>query len=114
MMRLHRCILAVPFLAALGCFSVSAQSKFSVGTASAAPGEKSIGTLEVPAGVDAATSIPVVAVNGVKPGKVLALVSGAHRTEYVSIIPTATLITALDPPHVTRTAILSPLTNLPS
>src|SRR5712692_7586796 len=46
MMRLHRCILAVPFLAALGCFSVSAQSKFSVGTASAAPGEKSIAALD--------------------------------------------------------------------
>src|SRR5438876_6798997 len=58
----------------------------SVGTASAAPNEKATGTLEVPAGVDAATSIPIVVVNGAKPGKILALVSGAHGTEYVSII----------------------------
>src|SRR5713101_2652175 len=114
MMHLHRSILAVPFLAALGCFSVSAQSKFTVGTASAAPGEKSSGTLEVPAGVDAATSIPVVVVNGVKPGKVLALVSGAHGTEYVSIIATEKLIAALDPAQVTVTPIPVPLINIQS
>src|SRR5256884_5006747 len=45
---------------------------------------RSTGYLEVPEGVDAATSIPVVVVNGAKPGRVLALVTGAHGTEYVS------------------------------
>src|SRR5258708_18420398 len=89
-----------------------AKPKFSVAPASAAPGEKSIGTLEVPAGVDAATSIPVVVVNGVKPGKVLALVSGAHGTEYVSIIAIEKLIAALDPAQVTVTVILVPLINI--
>src|SRR2546421_9311055 len=58
------------------------QSNFTVGTASAAPGQKSTGYLEVPAGVDPATNIPVVVINGAKPGKILALVSGAHGTEY--------------------------------
>src|SRR5689334_24448649 len=95
------------------CTDVQAQS-FRVGTASAAPGEKSSGTLEVPAGVDAATSIPVVVVNGAKPGKVLALVSGAHGTEYVSIIAIEKLIAALDPAQVTGTVILVPLINIPS
>jgi predicted deacylase len=93
---------------------VHAQSKFSVGTASAAPGQKSTGFLEVPAGVDAATSIPVVVVNGAKPGKVLALVSGAHGTEYVSIIAIEKLISALDPAQVTGTVILVPLINIQS
>ena len=93
---------------------VHAQSRFTVGTASAAPGEKSSGTLEVPAGVDAATSIPVVVVNGAKPGKVLALVSGAHGTEYVSIIAIEKLIAALDPAQVTGTVILVPLINIQS
>jgi hypothetical protein len=37
---------------------------FSVGTAAAAPGQKSTGYLEVPAGVDAATNIPVIVING--------------------------------------------------
>src|SRR5205809_5434801 len=102
------------FLASLCCMSVSAQSKFTVGTASAGPGEKSTGTLEVPAGVDPATSIPVVIVNGAKPGKVLALVSGAHGTEYVSIIAIQKLIADLDPAQVTGTVILIPLVNIQS
>src|SRR5258707_2853929 len=95
-------------------FLVQAQTKFTVGTASAAPGEKSTGTLEVPAGVDAATSVPVVVVNGAKPGKVLALVSGAHGTEYASIITIEKLISDLDPAQVTGTVILVPLVNVPS
>jgi hypothetical protein len=70
----------------LPLFVQAQASSFSVGTATAAPGQKSTGYLEVPAGVDAATNIPVIVINGEKPGRVLALVSGAHGTEYTSII----------------------------
>ena len=48
---------------------VQAQAlSFSVGTATAAPGKKSTGYLEVPAGVDAPTNIPVIVINGEKRG----------------------------------------------
>src|SRR5499427_8228811 len=94
--------------------SVTQAQFFTVGTASAAPGQKAMGYLEVPAGVDAATNIPVVVVNGAKPGKVLALVSGAHGTEYVSIIAIEKLIAQLDPAQVTGTVILVPLVNIQS
>src|SRR6266446_2039513 len=114
MMRLRNSVFGATFLVSLCCASASAQSKFSVGTASAAPGEKSTGTLEVPAGADAATSIPIIVVNGAKPGKVLALVSGAHGTEYVSIIAIEKLIAALDPAQITGTVILVPLINIQS
>src|SRR5438093_1881630 len=114
MMRLRDSIFGALFLVSFCCMPVSAQSKFTVGTASAAPGEKSAGALEVPAGVDASTSIPIVVVNGAKPGKVLALVSGAHGTEYVSIIAIEKLIAALDPAQVTGTVILVPLINIQS
>jgi predicted deacylase len=87
---------------------------FRVGTASATPGQKATGYLEVPAGVDAGTNIPVVVVNGAKPGKVLALVSGAHGTEYVSIIAIEKLIARLDPAELTGTVILVPLVNIAS
>jgi Predicted deacylase len=87
---------------------------FSVGTASAAPGEKSTGYLEVSAGVDAATSIPVVVINGAKPGPTLALVTGAHGTEYVSIIAVEKLIGQLDPAQISGTVILLPLVNIQS
>jgi uncharacterized protein len=112
MLRLERFILVV----AIVTFGVSAkaQTDFAVGTASAAAGQKVNGYLEVPAGVDSATSIPVVVVHGTKPGKVLALVSGAHGTEYASIIAIEKLIDRLDPAQITGTVILVPLVNIAS
>ncbi len=112
-MRYTRFLLSFMFLAAASC-SLHAQFRFTVGTASAAPGQKATGVLEVPAGVDQATNIPVAVVNGVKPGPVLALVSGAHGTEYASIIALETLILDLDPSQLTGTVIILPLVNLPS
>ena len=96
------------------CASLRAQQAFTVGTASVGPRQKATGFLEVPAGVDAATNIPVVVVNGAKAGKVLALVSGAHGTEYVSIIAIEKLIAQLDPAQLTGTVILVPLVNIAS
>ena len=94
---------------------VQAQAlSFSVGTATAAPGQKSTGYLEVPAGVDAATNIPVIIINGEKRGPVLALVSGAHGTEYTSIIAIEKLINRLDPSQIAGTVILVPLVNIQS
>src|SRR6202521_675555 len=113
-MRFRRLMLAAAVLMEFFCVSSYAQSRFTVGTASAAPGQKATGYLEVLAGVDAATNIPIVVVNGAKPGKVLALVSGAHGTEYVSIIAIEKLIDALDPAQVTGTVILVPLVNIQS
>jgi uncharacterized protein len=89
-------------------------SSFSIGTASAAPGQKSTGYLAVPAGVDAATNIPVVVVNGEKRGPILALVSGAHGTEYTSIVAIEKLINLLEPSQIAGTVILVPLVNISS
>jgi predicted deacylase len=87
---------------------------FTVGTATAASGQKSTGYLEVPAGSDAATNIPVIVINGAKPGPVLALVSGAHGTEYASIIALEKLIPVLDPSQLSGAVILLPLVNIQS
>ncbi len=64
--------------------------------------------------MDAATSIPVVVINGAKPGPVLALVTGAHGTEYVSIIAIEKLIGLLEPAQISGTVILLPLVNIQS
>src|SRR5215470_3826494 len=112
-MRFCTSILATALLTTLFCSPVHSQS-FTVGTATASLGQKSTGFLQVPAGVDAATSIPVVVVNGAKPGKVLALVSGAHGTEYTSIIAIEKLIGALDPAQLTGMVILVPMVNIAS
>src|SRR5438445_9400100 len=91
-----------------------AQGSFSVGTAIAAPGQKATGFLEVPAGADAATFIPVAVVRGTKPGPVLALVSGAHGTEYASIIALEKVIAILNPAEISGTVIIVPLVNIAS
>jgi predicted deacylase len=95
-------------------FTSFAQGTFTLGTATAAPGQKATGVLEVPAGSDAATSIPVVVVNGAKPGPVLALVSGSHGTEYASVIALEKLIQALDPAQLSGTVLILPLVNTAS
>jgi len=98
----------------LPLFAQAQALSFSIGTASAAPGQKSTGYLAVPAGVDAASSIPVIVVNGEKRGPVLALVSGAHGTEYTSILAIEKLIHLLDPAQISGTVVLVPLVNVQS
>ena len=90
------------------------RATFSVGTATARRGQKVTGAIVVPAGVDAATSIPVAVVHGAKPGPVLALVSGAHGTEYASIIALEKLIAILNPAEISGTVIIVPLVNIAS
>jgi predicted deacylase len=91
-----------------------ADGTFSVGTASAAAGQKAFGAIEVPAGSDPALAIPVTVVHGARPGPVLAIVSGAHGTEYASIIAVERLIQQLDPSTVSGVVILVPIVNVPS
>jgi len=107
-------ILCLLLMSAFCSAAVLAQNSFTVGTATAMSGQKATGTLEVPAGADAATSIPVVVVRGAKPGPVLALVSGAHGTEYASIIALEKVIQALDPAQISGTVIIVPLLNIAS
>src|SRR6266480_2212910 len=109
------------FVAAIGLvsvfgFSIAAQDRatFTVGTATAARGQKATGTIEVPAGSDAALSIPVAVFHGAKPGPVLALVAGAHGTEYTSIIALEKLIGMLNPAEISGTVIIVPLINIQS
>jgi hypothetical protein len=102
---------AILTLTMLVAGSAAPAQTFTVGTARAERGQTATGYLEVPAGVDAATSIPVIVVHGVRPGPVLAIVSGAHGTEYASIIAVERLIGALDPAAMSGTVILVPLVN---
>src|SRR5207253_2066735 len=98
------------------CGLTAAQDRktFTVGTATAAHGQKALGTIEVPAGIDAALSIPVAVFHGAEPGPVLALVAGAHGTEYTSILALEKLIGMLDPADIAGTVIIVPLVNIPS
>src|SRR6202040_4246378 len=114
MMRLRYAILATALFSPVLCLSSFAQSPFTVGTATAAPGQKSTGYLEVPAGVDTATNIPIIVINGEKRGPVLALVSGAHGTAYPPIVAIEKLLDLLDPSQIAGTVILIPVVNIQS
>jgi predicted deacylase len=70
--------------------------------------------IKVPPGSDAGYDIPVVVIHGARPGPVLAVVSGAHGTEYASIMAVESLIDTIRPEDVSGTVILVPLVNVPS
>jgi predicted deacylase len=111
-----RLALAVGLVVAVSHAAAGQDSRatFSVGTASAARGQKAYGALKVPAGSDPATDIGVVVLNGARPGPVLAIVSGAHGTEYASIIAVEKLIDSVDPSQLSGTLVLVPIVNVAS
>lgn len=115
------CALAVfpPASPKLGASQSGNAPSFTVGTATAARGKQAVGVIHVPAGVDPGYDIPVAVIHGAKPGPVLAVVSGAHGTEYASILAVETLIgtdpkPAIDPATLSGTVILVPLVNVAS
>src|SRR4030095_8854504 len=102
-------------LLALTTTIVKAQrTTFTVGTATAARGQKATGVIEVPPGSDGALSIPLAVFHGAKAGPVLALVSGAHGTEYASIIALEKILALINPNELSGTVIVVPLINIPS
>jgi predicted deacylase len=105
---------AALLLAGLAGSATARAQAFAVGTASAPRGQKATGVLAVPAGSDAALNIPIAVVHGARQGPVLALVAGAHGTEYASIVALEELIENLDPSEISGTVIIVPLVNTPS
>jgi uncharacterized protein len=99
---------------AFGISGIVCAADFTVGTATARSGQKSTGTIRVPAGSDAAVDIAVIVVNGAKPGPTLALVAGAHGTEYASIIALEKLGQSADPAAIAGTLVIVPLVNVAS
>src|SRR6476646_7811645 len=113
-MKMCRLLAALVVCASAAAQAQDARSTFTVGTAAAARGQKVYGSLNVPAGLDAATDIGVVVINGVHPGPSLAIVAGSHGTEYASIIAVEKLIDAVDPAQMSGTLVLVPLVNVAS
>ncbi|MGH9811673.1 MAG: M14 family metallopeptidase [Candidatus Acidiferrales bacterium] len=109
---MKRLLVAFFVLAAVG--TARAAEPFTVGTLTAQPGEKVSGFLEVPAGTDAGTRIPVTVIHGAKPGPVLALIAGTHGYEYAPIIALQRVRGQIDPAQLSGTVILVHVANMPS
>jgi predicted deacylase len=106
--------LATLGVALLTASAASAQSALSVGSLTARPGEAVSGWLQVPAGSDSGTRIPVSVVNGAGPGPVLALVAGTHGYEYTSIVALQRLLPKLDPGRMRGAVILVHMASPPT
>jgi predicted deacylase len=104
----------IALVSAAPLLAQDAHPTFTVGTATASRGQRALGVIKVPAGSDAGYDIPVAVIHGARPGPILAVVSGAHGTEYASIIAVEQLIDAVKPADVAGTLILVPIVNVPS
>ena len=97
-------------LTILTCLSANA-ADVTVGSATAPDGAKATGFVQVPAGSDAALSLPVIVINGAKPGPMLALIAGAQGTEYGGIIALEKLAQSADPASISGSLVIVPLVN---
>ncbi|MBZ5728465.1 MAG: succinylglutamate desuccinylase/aspartoacylase family protein [Acidobacteriia bacterium] len=103
-----------PVALLLAAAAMGHAADIAVGTAAARPGQKATGVIRVPAGVDAGVEIPVIVIQGAKPGPTLALLAGAHGTEYASIIALEKLARSTDPAALSGALIVVPLLNVAS
>ena len=86
----------------------------TIGTAVARPGQAVSGFIEVPAGVDSATRIPITIVRGAQPGPTLALIAGTHGSEVAPIVALQRVRATLDPANLRGSVLIVHVANMPS
>ena len=94
--------------------AIQQPTSLTIGTAVARPGQAGSGFIEVPAGVDAATRIPISIVRGAQAGPTLALIAGTHGSEVAPIVALQRVRAALDPATLRGTVLIVHVANLPS
>src|SRR5258707_15403969 len=105
-----RKLLALILLSCVLCVAAAAQQPaLTVGTATAVTGQTIAGFIEVSAGGDVGTKIPVAVIRGPKTRPTLALVAGPHGTEDAALIRLAKLIQEPNPARFSRTVTIDPL-----
>jgi predicted deacylase len=70
--------------------------------------------IDVPAGSDAGTQIPVTTIRGAGPGPTLALIAGNHGYEYPPILALQRLRALIDPARLMGSIIMVHVANMPS
>ena len=104
----NTCILGALLLVAP---ALLARQPITVGSITAAPGQKVSGWIDVPPRADEGTRIPVTVVHGANEGPVLALIAGTHGYEYTSILALPRVAAALDPKRMNGSVILVHMAN---
>lgn len=95
--------------------TASGAASVTVGTATAAPGERAFGAIPVTllAG-GTPVEIPVVVVNGAKPGKVLWIDGAIHGDEPEGPLCCQLLLAEVDPKKLAGTLVMVPVINVPA
>lgn len=114
-MKVER-ILTLVLLFAASFISAPAQSRtdFTLEKITVKAGEKTTGFVEVPAGVDAGTQIPVSIFHGARAGKTMLVFAGVHGSEYAPVIALQRLAKKINPQDLSGTLILVHAANPPS
>jgi hypothetical protein len=86
----------------------------TIGEVTARAGEKASGYLEVPAGSDAGTRIPISIIRGREAGPTLTLIGGTHGSEVAPILALQRVRARVDPTQLKGTLLIVHVANLPS
>lgn len=103
-MMLAFSLLAAPLAASPGDFVIAGHS--------VAPGTRADLRIDVPAGSDPATFIPLSVIHGAHEGPVLALAAGVHGFEFASILAADRLAARLDPARIRGTVVIIRVANV--
>jgi hypothetical protein len=88
---------------------------FRIGSAQAAPGQRSYGVVKVAERADGTPlNIHVIVVRGVEPGPVVCLNGGIHGDEYSGTEAATRLARSVDPGALKGTLVVTPIVNHPS
>src|SRR5437773_9980231 len=98
-------------LLVVGCVAalrVSAQqaATLRIGSAAARLGEKGSGFVDVPAGVDSGTRVPLTIVRGKDPGPTLELIAETHGDEVALVVALQRVLRELDPMRLAGAVLL--------
>ena len=107
-------VLAAVWSLAASAARAQQPAPFTVGPIRVAAGHTASGFIEVPAGVDEGTRIPITVIRGARSGPVLAAIAGTHGYEYPPITALHRLRTTIDPQALRGTVILVHIANMPS
>ena len=101
-------------VAALLLVTLQQPTPLTIGSVTARAGQAASGFIEVPAGSDAATRIPITIVRGAQAGPTLALIAGTHGSEVAPIVALQRVRATLDPAALRGTVLLVHVANMPS
>lgn len=90
------------------------QTPLTIAGITARPGARASGFLEVPAGADSGTRIPITIIRGAVPGRTLALIGGTHGSEVAPILALQRVRAMVDPGQLRGTLLIVHVANMPS